>query len=81
MNTRWQGDERILGEGDFVSAVMKDWEEDIDSTEKMRRAGWNIEKLVDHVCQLFTIKKEELEKKGKNNQIAHAKELISYWGK
>lgn len=38
-------------------------------------------KLVDHVCQLFTIKKEELEKKGKNNQIAHAKELIAYWGK
>lgn len=81
MNTRWQGDERILGDGDFVSAVIKEWEEDIESAEKMQRAGWNIEKLVEYVCQLFKIKKEDIERKGKNNQIAHAKGLIAYWGK
>ncbi len=78
---RWQGDERVLGDGDFVSQVLQEWEEEINNKEKMRREGWNIDKLIKHVCQMFSLKREDVMKKGKNNSVAYAKELIAYLGK
>ncbi len=81
MKTRWQGDERILGDGEFVTQALKEWEEEFNKKEKMRREGWNIDKLIKHVCQMFSIKREDIKKKGKNNSVAYAKELVAYWGK
>lgn len=78
---RWQGDERILGDGDFVSRVLKISEEDIEKRERLKRKGWEGERLIGYVCNLLGLRKEELKKKGKNNKVAQAKGLIAYWGK
>jgi len=76
----WRGDERILGDGDFVDNVLSAAEEKIDAQEKLRSAGWNIERLIKHVCKLFSLMKNDLTKKGRENNISTAKGLICYWG-
>ncbi len=78
---RWQGDERMLGDGDFVNHALKISEEAITRKDKLIRAGWSEQRLVQHVCTLLGIKQEELLRKGKNNKISDAKGLIAYWGK
>lgn len=77
----WRGDERILGDGNFVNEALKISEEEMTKKEKLKKAGWNMEKLTAHICELIGIKRDEIGKKGKRNKIAKAKGLIAYWGK
>jgi hypothetical protein len=42
----WRGDERLLGDANFVEQVMKSAEEKLSEKEALRRQGWNLEKLV-----------------------------------
>lgn len=78
---RWQGDERILGDGEFVSQILKISEEDFERRELLKQKGWDIEKLVERVCGLFSIEKEELLRRSRLNRISQARELLVYWGK
>jgi hypothetical protein len=80
-NERWLGDERVLGDGDFVESVLKASEESIVRKDSLKREGWDYEKLLKRVCGLVGVEKEELKKRGKKNKIAYAKALIAYWGK
>jgi hypothetical protein len=78
---QWRGDERILGDGNFVNKVLKISEEELIKKEKLKRAGWDLKKLTEYICKMIGVKPEELKKKGKRNKIAEAKGLISYWGR
>jgi putative transposase len=77
---RWQGDERILGDGDFVSQTLKINEEKMMHREKLKREGWDIEKLVKRVCEIMLINKEDILKRSKNSNISKARNLFFYWG-
>ncbi len=76
----WRGDERILGDGDFVTDVLKLSEEEINRKEKLKRVGWNLEKVVEKVCELLSIEKEQIQKRSRLNKISQARELLTYWG-
>ena len=80
-NERWLGDERILGNGNFVETVLKLSEEDMIRRERLKRAGWNIDKLIDRACALTGIESDELKKKGRDNNVSQAKGLIVFWAK
>jgi len=80
-NERWQGDERVLGDGNFVESVLKASEESMVRKDSLKRDGWDYDKLLKRVCGLIGVEKEELKKRGKKNKIAYAKALIAYWGK
>jgi len=80
-NDRWQGDERVLGDGDFVNQVLKESEEDIVRHEKLKREGWDINKLVNYVCDLFVVSKDEIYRRSRENKISQARELVMFWGK
>ncbi len=75
------GDERILGESDFVQQILK--EDDIQMTEQSRlqREGWTLEKLAKRVCQKYELNTDELMNKGRANRISIAKHLICHWGR
>lgn len=77
---RWQGDERILGDGDFVEQTLHVSEENIIQSEKLKREGWDIEKLVKRVCAIMLIDKEDIFRRSKNNSISKARNLLVYWG-
>ena len=76
----WRGDERVLGDGDFVDQVIKNSEEEMERREKLRREGWNLDKLVSKVCRQMSVEPEELAKKGRKNRISKTKSIIAYLG-
>lgn len=80
MGDRWQGDDRILGDGEFVERILKNADEMMRRKEKMRRAGWNLDKLADYVCGIKGMEKDQLRRKGRGNNLSDAKSMIAFWG-
>jgi putative transposase len=76
----WRGDERILGSGDFVDEVLRAAEETLTRRELLKRQGWDLQRLAAEVCRLLSVAPEELQKKGRSNNLSHAKGLICYLG-
>ncbi len=76
----WRGDERILGDGDFVNQVLRAAAETLTRREELKRQGWDPKRLVTEVCRTLSIDPEDLRKKGRANSLAYAKGLICYWG-
>ncbi len=74
------GDERILGDSDFVQQVIESDEINLEEALLLKRNGWDIDKLAETVCHYFDIEPTQLPMKGRNNSISHAKSLICYWG-
>jgi putative transposase len=76
----WRGDERILGDGDFVEEMLQAAEERLSRREELKRQGWNLERLAAEVCRMFALEPADLQKKGRNNRVSHAKGLICHLG-
>lgn len=72
-----RGDERILGDGDFVNAVLKASEEALTETERLHREGWTWEKLVQRACAVNQVSPQDLKRKGRNNAISRAKAMLT----
>ena len=54
-----KGDERILGQGDFVETVLKTAQENLDRKSMIRALGYDLEWLVNRVTGLFGLTFEE----------------------
>ena len=80
MKQYWQGDERILGDGDFVKKVLDVAGEEMERKEKLLRDGWNVDRLVKRVCKIMSVNPDDLRKKGRGNDLSNAKGLIAFWG-
>ena len=80
LNERWQGDDRLLGDGDFVKQVLKKADEQMRKKEKMKSGGWDLDKLAKYACDIMTVKKEKLVQRGRMNDLSYAKGIIAYWG-
>ncbi|MFH1791045.1 MAG: transposase [Candidatus Omnitrophota bacterium] len=76
----WRGDERILGDSAFVEETLEISNEYLDGKFALQCSGWDINKLISHVCALYKIPPKELLKKGRSNELSAAKGLICYWG-
>jgi REP element-mobilizing transposase RayT len=75
---RQKGDERILGEGEFVLGVLKEAEEEADRRYKLRAKGYDLEKLAKKAAKEFGIKPQELIGSGKRPAEAKARSLFCY---
>jgi REP element-mobilizing transposase RayT len=76
----WRGDERILGNGDFVEKVLQVSEQQLARKEQLKKEGWNLERLAREVCSHFGIKKEMLQRKGRSNDSSSARSVICHYG-
>ncbi len=57
---RMKGDERILGDGDFVMTVLSEANERMERSYELKSRGYTIEKLEQRVLGLYQIEREEL---------------------
>ena len=73
------GDERILGKTSFVEKALRQDELEINQKTKLLNAGWEIERLIDYICQEFEVDKKFIMYKGRSNKISHAKALVCYF--
>jgi len=74
------GDERILGDSDFVERVLREDELAIESKSRLDRDGWDLEKLIQHVCDRYELEECDILGRSRENSVSTAKTLICYLG-
>ena len=77
---RMKGDERILGQGDFVETVLKVAQENLDRKSRIRALGYDFDWLVGRVLGLFGLSFNELLTGGKQRRMVQARSVLCYWG-
>jgi len=77
---RMKGDERILGDGNFVEKVLKEAGESLERKYKLEAKGYDFDWLVRHVAVLLDIEPNDVLVRGKYKQTVKARSLLCYWG-
>ncbi len=75
---RIKGDERILGSSDFVKAVLKQANEDLDQKYRLAATGPNLETLLKKVAEYYSIDPDDLKTAGKESTLTKARTVLSY---
>ena len=57
---RQKGDQRILGESEFVSDILAQAAEKFERSYELKRRGYDLETIEDKVCRIFAIESEQL---------------------
>lgn len=73
-----KGDERILGDGDFVEKILRDSEEVLRKPFFLAAQGMDFEKAVVRVAELLGMAQAEVLSKGKKKQSVHARSLLCF---
>jgi putative transposase len=74
-----KGDERILGEGDFVEQILQEAGEAFERKSLLKSQGWDLDKLAAHVAKLLEIDVSVVWSSGKYRHIVEARSLLCYW--
>jgi putative transposase len=74
------GDERILGSSNFVNKVLQEDSIKVKLKSKLARDGWDLEKLIQKICDLLDIHPDDLLMKSRKSDASRAKAMICYWG-
>jgi len=76
---RIKGDERILGDSDFVLQVLEEADETFNRHYEMKRLGYDLKTVEDRVCKIFKIDPEDIYSKSREKVKASARGLFCYW--
>jgi len=76
---RVKGDQRILGDSEFVLGVLKEAEEKFERHYEMKRLGYDLNKIEDRVCEIFNLDKKDLFSKSRKKVRADARGLFCFW--
>jgi putative transposase len=74
------GDERILGESNFVELALRTDDINLERRSRLHQKGWNLTKLTRNVCALLEVQEEDLALRARANPLSTAKALICFWG-
>jgi REP element-mobilizing transposase RayT len=76
---RIKGDERILGDSDFVEAVLGEANEQLARRYQLQTSGFGLEQVAERVAQVLDIPLEIVWEKNRRPQVAVARSLLCYW--
>ncbi len=76
---RHKGDERILGDSDFVLGVLADANEKYERRYKLKSLGYSLEKIEQKVIEIYKIDKEDLYSGSRQKIRPDARSLLCYW--
>lgn len=76
---RIKGDERILGDGDFVESVLKFGQEQLERRYQYQSRGYDFEWLVDQVARLFDMCIDKVVRPGRYPDTVKARSVLCYW--
>ena len=75
---RVKGDERILGSSDFVEAVLKQSNEELQEKYRLAASGPNFETLLSKVAKYYRIDSDDLKTAGKESTLTKARTVLCY---
>jgi len=76
---RVKGDQRILGESEFVTDVLKQADEKYERHYGLRRKGYSLKTVEERVCEIYDIDRDEIYSKSRVQAIADARGLFCHW--
>jgi len=77
----WRGDERVLGDGNFVENVLNAAEKEIETKSRLKMEGWNIERLGKRISELFSVNIKDIQRKVRQKNKSDAKAVFAFWAK
>lgn len=76
---RIKGDERILGDSEFVMSVLAQANERLDRRYALKSQGYDMTRVAVRVAELMDIDPEMIFQKGRQKRRAEARGLFCYW--
>ena len=76
---RVKGDERILGDSDFVEAVLKEADEQLERRHRLKALGFDLEQVAQRVAAVMDIPEELVWEKSRRPRVFKARDLLCYW--
>jgi hypothetical protein len=74
-----KGDERILGDSDFVESILEEHNERLEQRYLLQMQGYDVDKVAERVAKLFELKPEEVLTSSKKPKRVRARSLLCYW--
>ncbi|MEA1927870.1 MAG: transposase [Candidatus Auribacterota bacterium] len=73
---RWRGDERILGDSEFVKFALAKAEEKLTRRLEKKNAGWNLSSLLKYIGKLFQIEKKRIRSRRRDKEVSTARAVF-----
>ena len=74
-----KGDERILGDGDFVDRALAQAEESFERKYHLKSKGYDFGKIVDRVAELTGLGSAEVLSSGRHKTVLTARSILCFW--
>jgi hypothetical protein len=74
-----KGDERILGDGEFVDCVLSQAKEAFEEKYRLKAGGVDVGDIAERVAEIVGIPSSEIWSSGKSQQRVLARDLLCYW--
>jgi REP element-mobilizing transposase RayT len=74
-----KGDERILGDSDFVKSVLAQAKEDFERKHQLQSEGISFEHVVNRVAKSLQLAPEQVLASGKHKETVAARSLLCFW--
>jgi len=78
-HNRLKGDERILGNSDFVMMILSEANEKYDRLYELKSKGYDLNKVEKRVRDIYQIDRDELYSSGRHKTRVEARSLFCYW--
>lgn len=75
---RVKGDQRILGDSDFVLKVLTQAEEGYERRTLAKSRGYTVDRIADRVANLYAVSKEDVLSKGREARRVEARSVFCY---
>lgn len=75
---RVKGDQRILGDSDFVLGLLRNAEERLERQTLLKSKGYTLETIADHVATMYGMRREDLLSRGREALRVEARSLFCY---
>ena len=72
-------DERILGDSDFVDSVISQSEEQYERRHKLKRQGFDLDRIAKRVTEVLDMEPDEVFSKGRQKRKVKARSLLCFW--
>jgi len=76
---RVKGDERILGDSDFVENVLKSAEEELEQKYDLKARGYDFDRAAQRVAEVMGMEIDQVTAFGKSPQTVKARSLLCFW--
>lgn len=74
-----KGDERILGDGDFVTSVLSQANESMARKYHLKAKGYDLKDLIERAAGVTGISVDDILGSGKRRKTSGARDLLCYW--